>query len=54
MFCQLWHGGRVSHPDLQNGKLPLSASAIHFEGKVFTTQGEQTVVTPRNSHFLQS
>jgi N-ethylmaleimide reductase len=26
---QLWHVGRMSHPDFHNGALPLSASAIN-------------------------
>jgi N-ethylmaleimide reductase len=28
-FIQLWHVGRMSHPDFHNGALPLSASAIN-------------------------
>jgi 2,4-dienoyl-CoA reductase-like NADH-dependent reductase (Old Yellow Enzyme family) len=29
---QLWHMGRVSHPDFHNGKLPVAPSAIAAEG----------------------
>lgn len=32
MFCQLWHCGRISHPDYLNGALPVSSSAIAAEG----------------------
>ncbi|MEM9082141.1 MAG: alkene reductase [Planctomycetota bacterium] len=33
IVLQLWHVGRVSHPDLQeNGEIPVSASAIGIEG----------------------
>lgn len=28
IFIQLWHVGRMSHPDFHNGELPLSASAL--------------------------
>ena len=29
IFCQLWHGGRISHPSLQpEGALPVAPSAI--------------------------
>ena len=34
MFLQLWHVGRVSHPDFLNGELPLSASATQMNGKM--------------------
>ena len=32
IFCQLWHQGRMSHPDLQGGKLPLAPSAMNAKG----------------------
>jgi N-ethylmaleimide reductase len=47
IFCQLWHTGRVSHPDFHNGELPVAPSAVGFEGKAFTKNGFQDVVTPR-------
>lgn len=47
IFCQLWHVGRVSHPDFQDGKLPLAPSAINFTGQAFTLQGPKDVVTPK-------
>jgi N-ethylmaleimide reductase len=48
IFCQLWHVGRISHPDLQpNGQLPVSASAIRPEGQAFTESGFKPHVTPR-------
>lgn len=48
MFLQLWHVGRVSHPDLQpdNG-LPVAPSAIAPEGMAATYEGEKLFVTPR-------
>ncbi len=47
IFAQLWHVGRVSHPDFHEGRLPVAPSAIGFEGEVFTFQGRKRVVTPR-------
>lgn len=47
IFAQLWHVGRVSHPDFHGGMLPVGPSALAFEGEVFTPKGKQKVVTPR-------
>ena len=48
IFLQLWHVGRVSHPDLQpNNQLPVAPSAIAPEGMAVTYQGEKPFVTPR-------
>ncbi len=47
IVLQLWHMGRVSHPDLLNGDLPVGPSAIAAEGKAHTLSGEKPYVTPR-------
>ncbi|TDN01667.1 alkene reductase, partial [Lactobacillus crispatus] len=48
IFLQLWHTGRISHPDLQpGGELPVSASAVKPEGTAFTMEGMKPHVTPR-------
>ncbi len=47
IFLQLWHVGRVSHPDFHGGALPVAPSAIAAEGQVFTAKGLQPMVTPR-------
>ena len=48
IYCQIWHVGRVSHPDLQpNGALPIAPSAIAPEGTVYTYEGPKPFVTPR-------
>ena len=43
IFCQLWHGGRASHPDFQpNEALPVAPSAIAITGddwKCYTMKG---------------
>ena len=35
IFLQLWHVGRMSHPDFHNGELPVAPSAIAFDGKIW-------------------
>jgi N-ethylmaleimide reductase len=49
IFLQLWHVGRVSHPDLQpGGVLPVAPSAVRAEGqKAYTYEGFKDLVTPR-------
>jgi N-ethylmaleimide reductase len=48
IFQQLWHVGRISHPDLQpGGALPVAPSAIRPAGDAVTTTGMQPFVTPR-------
>lgn len=47
IFAQLWHVGRVSHPDFHGGKLPVAPSPIPFKGQAYTPQGMKDTVTPR-------
>lgn len=52
IFAQLWHVGRVTHPDNIGGAQPVSASALRAEGvRVFVdkdnTPGFVETVTPR-------
>ena len=49
IFCQLWHVGRISHPDLQVDQvLPVAPSAIRaMKGSAFTDFGPQPFVVPR-------
>lgn len=48
IVIQLWHVGRISHPDFQpNGVLPVAPSALRPAGQVFTAQGMKDFVTPR-------
>ena len=44
---QLWHVGRVSHPDYLNGAPPVSASAIAIQGDVRTPTGHAPYPVPR-------
>ena len=32
IFCQLWHQGRIAHPELLRGELPIAPSAVIAEG----------------------
>lgn len=48
IFLQLWHVGRISHPDLQpDGQLPVAPSAIMPAGEAMTLSGMKPFVTPR-------
>ncbi|HEY6259601.1 MAG TPA: alkene reductase [Xanthobacteraceae bacterium] len=47
IFAQLWHVGRISHPDFHDGALPVAPSAIAADGEVFTTRGRTKMMTPR-------
>lgn len=49
IFLQLWHVGRISHPDLQpQGHLPVAPSAIAATiGMASTEDGDRPFVTPR-------
>ena len=47
IFCQLWHVGRVSHPDFLNGRLPHAPSAINPELNIRTYTGKKPSVTPK-------
>lgn len=45
IFCQLWHCGRISHPDYLGGNLPVAPSAVRPEGNA--PHLEVPMVTPR-------
>lgn len=47
IVLQLWHMGRVSHPDFLDGALPVAPSAIAATGHTTTPQGKKDYVTPR-------
>jgi len=49
IFLQLWHVGRVSHPDLQpGGALPVAPSAVAAEGvQAYTNEGFKPLPVPR-------
>ena len=47
IFIQLWHVGRISHPDFHKGEAPLAPSAINPEEQVYTPEGQKDTVTPK-------
>ncbi len=47
IFAQIWHVGRISHPDLLGGKLPLAPSAINPNFYAYTFDGQKDTVTPK-------
>lgn len=47
IFLQLWHLGRVSHPEFLEGDTPVGPSAIRPAGESFTPGGRKPYVVPR-------
>ena len=50
IFIQLWHVGRVSHPDLLDGALPIAPSALpieDYEAYIHTPGGKKPILVPR-------
>lgn len=47
IFIQLWHVGRISHPDFHQGALPHAPSAINPNAKSYTPEGFKDTVTPK-------
>jgi len=47
IVLQLWHMGRVSHPDYLDGQTPIGPSAIAVADSTYTPQGKKPYVTPR-------
>lgn len=53
IFVQLWHVGRMSHPDFLHGNLPLAPSAINPAADVHTPHGPKKTVTPQAMTLAQ-
>lgn len=47
IFAQLWHVGRVSHPEFHGGALPVAPSAIAGLGEVYISTGRVPLGVPR-------
>lgn len=47
IIAQLWHTGSISHPDMLNGALPVSASEVNPLQQSVTPTGRKPTVTPR-------
>lgn len=53
IFGQLWHVGRILHPDLLDGALPLAPSALNPVSKSYTFSGFKDTVTPEKMSLEQ-
>lgn len=47
IFCQLWHVGRLSHPDFLGGETPVAPSPIANSGMIRVPDGHKPYPTPR-------
>ena len=47
IFVQLWHVGRISHPDFHDGEKPVAPSAINPNTQAYTEEGFKDTVEPR-------
>jgi len=47
MFLQLWHVGRMSHPDFLSGGLPVAPSALPVNEEIHTPYGKKMIPVPR-------
>jgi N-ethylmaleimide reductase len=47
IFCQIWHCGRVAHPDMREGEMPVAPSAIPATGDFFLPSGRVDFPVPR-------
>lgn len=47
IFLQLWHTGRMSHPDMHGGALPVAPSPLKPHGQIRVHDGMKDFVTPR-------
>jgi len=47
IFAQIWHVGRMSHPELLDGRLPLAPSGINPNSTAYTRTGRTATVTPK-------
>ena len=46
IVAQIWHVGRVSHPGLTGGQVPVAPSAIAANGFAYTNEGKVAYPTP--------
>jgi N-ethylmaleimide reductase len=46
IFLQLWHVGRMSHPDFLQGALPVAPSALPVDQEIHTPNGKKKIPVP--------
>jgi N-ethylmaleimide reductase len=47
IYCQIWHCGRVAHPDMRGGEQPVGPSPIPATGDFFLPTGRVDLPIPR-------
>ena len=47
IFLQLWHVGRMSHPDFLGGDLPVAPSPLPVGEEIRTPTGKKLIPVPR-------
>lgn len=47
IICQIWHCGRVAHPDMRGGEVPVAPSPIPATGDFFLPSGRVDFPIPR-------
>lgn len=47
IYCQIWHCGRVAHPDMRGGEMPVGPSPIPATGDFFLPTGRVEFPVPR-------
>jgi N-ethylmaleimide reductase len=47
IYCQLWHCGRVAHPDMRGGELPVGPSPTPASGDFYLPSGRVDFPAPR-------
>ena len=53
IFLQLWHVGRMSHPDFLGGDFPVAPSALPIGEEIHTPQGKKTIPVPGLSELYE-
>jgi N-ethylmaleimide reductase len=51
IFCQIWHCGRVAHPDMRGGEAPVGPSPIPASGDFFLPSGRVDFPVPHELHI---
>jgi N-ethylmaleimide reductase len=47
IYCQIWHCGRVAHPGMRGGEMPVGPSPIPATGEFFLPTGRVDLPIPR-------
>ena len=53
IFLQLWHCGRMSHPKFHDGDRPLAPSAVNPHEKVYTPEGFEETIAPKEMSLTE-